>query len=851
MGIYLRLVLHRPLFGLLFAALVVLFFIPTVTDFRIDASSDSLVVEGDVDLAYSRQVSHRYGISDFVFVVYTPEQELFTSEVLADLLSLRNELASLERVASVNSIFTVPLLQVAGATLVNVADSLTTLEEEGVDLIAAKNDLLSNRAYQDVLLSVDGKSTALVVNFTSNRKLADLLELREKLKDKSRVEGLSVQEEVQLLEVSTEYQQAKKVADSLLHQDIARIRTLLERHKQSADIVMGGVPMIADDLVSFVRSDLASFGLATLALIILALWFFFRRVLFVVLPIICSAVILTTVLGILGRLDWPATVISANFVSLLLIITVSLTVHLIVRYRELQISEPEMGHLERMRAVLASMLIPCFYTSLTTIVAFASLIISDIPPVVDFGLMMVVGIVVAFFLTFLIFPSLVSLQKPPVPPVFNHSESGTVMLSRFTENYKEIVAGISLSLGVLAIYGFSQLKVENSFINYFDSSTEIHRGMVTIDQRMGGTTPLDVILNFSPASFEGDDFGDDPYQDDGFGTFTDDFRSEAFAIEGGLESLSADEAFAKSIPLADENSYWFTQDKMAQIVAINDWLEMQPEIGKVLSLATLLELAYGLNEGNPLNTFELGILYKKIPEEFKVSLLQPYLSIPNDEVRFSMRVRESDPNLRRSELMDRIRHGLIAQFQLDPNQVHLSGMLVLYNNMLQSLFASQIETIAIVMGVIFVMFLVLFRSVKLAIVGIVPNILAAFCVLGLMGLLDIPLDMMTITIAAIAIGIGVDNTIHYIHRFQTTFHQSGNYLETMHYCHGSIGKGIFYTNFSIIAGFSLLVLSNFIPTVYFGLLTSLAMALALLASLTLLPLLLFSFRPLGAEKLSS
>jgi len=830
--LYSFLVLKRPLLvisSILVLALVMAWF---ARDFRLDASADSLVVEGDADLAYSREITRRYGGSDFVFVVYTPEGDLFSTVVLEDLRALRDSLAGLERVAGVDSIFSVPLFKVAGASLSDVADNILTLDQPGLDLEAVRADLTANEAYRDVLLSADGKTTALVVNFTTDPALADLLDRREDLRAQQHANVLDAAGLAELAGVEADYQLLRKTESSNLHSDIEAIRAILDGHRETADIAMGGVPMIADDLVSYVRKDLGNFGVAILVFIVAALWFFFRNVRYVVLPLLCGIVISTVVIGMLGLLDWPATVISSNFISLLLIITVSLTVHLIVRYRELQVESPGESHERRLQFVLGSMVEPCFYTSLTTLVAFGSLVVSDIPPVVDFGLMMVLGVVCAFVLTFLLFPALlVMLPAQPLPGDLR-SIDVTPRIGIFTERRGTVVVTVSVLLLVAGIVGVGQLRVENSFIDYFDEQTEIYRGMLTIDERMGGTTPLDVIIDLARPVPGGN----------GAGLDTAGIAESAWDDEQWEEDEWADEEGG-----SDPDSYWFTADKMRTITRMHDWLDELPETGKVLSLATLLQLAYELNGERELNSFELGILYNRIPAAYKESLLRPYVSVADDQIRFSLRIRESDPNLNRRELLGKIRSGLQQEFGLAPEQVHLSGMLVLYNNMLQSLFESQIESISVVMAAIFLMFIVLFRSFWLAVLGIIPNLLAALTVLGIMGLAGIPLDMMTITIAAVAIGIGVDNTIHYVHRFQHNFPRFRDYLHTMHYCHGSIGKGIYYTNFSIIAGFSILVLSNFVPTVTFGLLTSLAMILALAGALTLLPWLLVRFKPLGPE----
>jgi predicted RND superfamily exporter protein len=262
----------------------------------------------------------------------------------------------------------------------------------------------------------------------------------------------------------------------------------------------------------------------------------------------------------------------------------------------------------------------------------------------------------------------------------------------------------------------------------------------------------------------------------------------------------------------------------------------------VLSLASIIRVGEEVNKGT-FDAFELAIVYKRMPQELKTSMIDPYISIENNEARINVRIVDSLEDLRRNEFLKQLRHDLINKLGLSEDKVQVTGLLVLYNNMLQSLFRSQILTLGVVMAGIFLMLVILFRSVSLAIIGIIPNLLAAAIILGLMGLLGIPLDMMTITIAAITIGIAVDNSIHYIYRFREEFAQRDDYIKTLHYCHANIGKAVFYTATTIIIGFSILIMSNFIPTIYFGILTALAMLIALLAALTLLPKLILIWRP--------
>ncbi len=831
---YLQLVLKKPKTSLFLVFLVTLSLAWFTQYFRLDASSDTLVVEGDADLELARQNNDRYNTSNFVFISYNPSAPLFEESSLAKLRALKDELELMERVRSVDSIFSVPLLKVADVPLTELADNIKTLNDPDIDLQAARDDLSSSVAYRDVLLSADAETTALIVNFADTPELDEVAAQRATLRAIPANER-NQQQQDELLNLEIEYRELNTTADINQHNDIAEIRSILDKYRSDAVIVMGGVPMIADDLITFVQNDLQTFGLAILLFIIVTLGYLFRKVRYIGIPLTSCAVTAICIVGLLGLLDWPVTVISSNFISLLLIITISLNVHLIVRYRELESMDPDMSHKDRIQKTLQNMVKPCAYTCLTTIVAFGSLVISDIPPIINFGLMMVMGVAFAFLLTFLVFPALMSLMAA------NKSSSGkrfvdaTPYMAALTSRFGSTILGVSVVLFVFSVIGMNRLEVENSFIDYFDESTEIYQGMVSIDQNMGGTTPLDVIINLYPEegsepiiiTASADEMEDELLSDDFF-------EEDEFFFEEDFDE-------------EDEQAYWFTTDKMELILAIHNYLDELPETGKILSLGTILQVVYELNDGEPLDNLELAVLYGLIPQDYKDALITPYVSIENDQVRFSIRVLETNPDLVRNELLIDIREGLQQEFGLSEDQVLLTGIFVLYNNMLLSLFDSQILTLSLVLAVIFIMFIILFRSVKLAILGILPNILAASSVLGLMGWLNIPLDMMTITIAAISVGIGVDNTIHYIHRFKVYFPQHQNYLETMKYCHSSIGQAMYYTSFTIIVGFSILVFSNFIPTIYFGLLTSLAMFIALTGALTLLPQLLISFKPLGKE----
>ena len=337
--------------------------------------------------------------------------------------------------------------------------------------------------------------------------------------------------------------------------------------------------------------------------------------------------------------------------------------------------------------------------------------------------------------------------------------------------------------------------------------------MKLIDEELGGTTPLEVIIKF-PSKDKTKTNEDDEFED--WGDENDD---------------------------KNEEKYWFTKDKIDKIANVHNYLDSLPEVGKVLSFSSIIDVATMLNNNKPLGTLEMGVLYSKIPESIKREIIDPYISIENNEARINLRIIDSQENLRRNDLIKKIKFDLNNKLGLDEKEYKLAGVLILFNNLLQSLFKSQILTLGLVMIGIFAMFLILFKNIKLSLIGVVPNFIAAFFILGIIGLLGIPLDMMTITIAAITIGIAVDNSIHYIYRFKEEFKNLNDYNKTIEICHSTVGKAILNTSITIVFGFSILILSKFIPTIYFGVFTGIAMLLAMISVLTLLPSLILMIKP--------
>ena len=839
--LYDKIILQNPWTAIIVVFVLAIIMALGLPNFKLDASADSLTLEHDDDLNFSREVVQRYGSDNFLIVTFSPSQGvLFDQNNLDILAALRKDLLQIEGIESVLSMLDVPLLYSPKIDITDLTGELNTLMSEGVDNQLAKTEFLSSPIYKDVILSADGNTTGMMATLNLDETYLHLVSKRDSLRLLRDTDGLSAQQEIQLQEVSAEFLNYRTAKAEVDHKRVAQIRELIEDYRDRATIFLGGPDMITADMITFIKSDLTVFGAGILVFIIATLALIFRRIRFVVLPLITCALCLVIILGFLSWIDWRLTVISSNFVLLLLIITLALTIHLIVRYRELQSNNPESNQHKLVSQTVISMAKPCLYTVLTTIVAFTSLVVSDIRPVIDFGWMMTMGISLALVIAFIIIPAgMVLLGKGPHTSLQDNSSAFTAKFAWLTEHYGTLILLTALSLAALSAYGISKLEVENRFIDYFRSDTEIYRGMETIDTALGGTTPLDIIIQ-APVfdeptindieEFESTD--DDYFLDDDYA-----FEDEYGDME---EELAQDDASG----LAE--SYWFSSAGLADLEKLQTFIDAQPEVGKVNSLVQLYAVARDLSNRD-LNDLEIAIMRQSLSDEIYQQMVAPYLLEDIDEARIQLRAMETGGQLRRAELLEKIHQYAIDEVGIAPENIRFTGILVLYNNMLQSLYKSQIVTLGAVFIGIMIMFLVLFQSVKISIIAILPNFLAAGIVLGSMGIFGIPLDMMTITIAAITVGIGVDHAIHYLTRFKREFSLDSNYIGAMHRAHASIGQALFYTSITIIAGFSILALSNFIPSVYFGLLTGLAMLAALLGSMTLLPQLIILSKPFGAD----
>ena len=763
-------------------------------DFRLDASSETLLIEGDPDLAYLKEVTDRYGSKDFLILTYTPNEGMVSDNSINNLLSLKYKIQSLNWVHSVITLLDIPLLSNSDAPLQERLESFKTLKDEEVDKDRGFKEILNSPVFRNYVISEDGNTSGIIVNIKENKKLDN-------------IENLS----------KAEIEAYKDKLKKQNHENIVEIRQVIQSYGDVGKIYLGGIPMIADDMMTFIKSDIVVFGLGVLLFIIATLWFVFRKLIWIIVPISSCLFSVVIMMGLLGILGWKVTVISSNFIALMLILTMAMNIHMSTRFLQLRKDFPDKNNFEIISLTTNKMFWPIIYTVLTTVFAFLSLIFSGIKPIIDFGWMMTFGLITSFIITFTLLPTLLNFAPTKNISIKKEQESKiTTFLGSVSLNNKNTIFGITGIVIILSIFGISKLEVENSFINYFNKDTEIYKGMKLIDEELGGTTPLEIILKFPVKEEEKKK------------TSTEDDEFEDWGDEDG-----------------NDEKYWFTKDKIDRITSVHNYLDSLPQVGKVLSFSSIIDVATQLNNNKPLGTLEMGVLYSKIPESIKTEIIDPYLSIKDNEARINLRIIDSQENLRRNDLINKINYDLKNKIGLDESEFKLAGVLILFNNLLQSLFKSQILTLGLVMIGIFSMFIILFRNIRLSLIGVVPNFIAAFFILGIIGLLGIPLDMMTITIAAITIGIAVDNSIHYIYRFKEEFSKIKDYNKTLKKCHSTVGVAILNTSITIVFGFSILVLSKFIPTIYFGMFTGLAMLLAMISVLTLLPALILIIKPFG------
>jgi len=810
--IYKNSIIEKPKFTLLILAILLLSFGYFSKNFQLDASSDTLLLENDPDLKYLREVNSKFGSKDFLVLTYTPNDSLLSSNTIKNLTNLKKDLKNLSWANNVITILDVPLLKNNDDPLVERIKNFKTLSSADADLERGFSEIINSPIYKEFVISNDGKTSGILVYIKTDNKLSKLIKKKNDYLEKKSKEKFSSEDAKEYKKFLKEYDKYKKSYNQKNHQNINEIRNIIEKYKDTAKIHLGGVPMIADDMMTYIKNDIIVFGAGVFLFIICTLWFVFRSLTWVFIPLLSCFFSVLIMIGLLGLVGWKVTVISSNFIALMLILTMAMNIHMSVRYLQFKKENPSITNNEAILWTSGKMFWPILYTVLTTICAFLSLIFSDIKPIIDFGWMMTVGLLVSLTITFTLLPAVLNILSKENKNYLDQKKSKiTSFLSNVAQEKTKTIFVSSLLVIIISVFGITKLEVENSFINYFDKKTEIYKGMKLIDEELGGTTPLDIIIKF-PNDEEKTEETDDDF---------DDWNDEE----------------------KDDAKYWFTRNKIDRITQVHDYLDNLDAVGKVISFASMVRVAEDLNDGKKLQGLEMGVLYTKIPDTIKKEIIDPYISIDNNEARISLRILDSNENLRRNELIKKINYDLENKLGLKKDEFKLAGILILFNNLLQSLFKSQILTLGVVMAGITLMFLILFRNITLSLIGVVPNFMAAFLILGIIGLLGIPLDMMTITIAAITIGIAVDNSIHYIYRFKEEYKKIKNYNETLQKCHDTVGIAILNTSITIVFGFSILVLSNFIPTIYFGVFTGIAMLLAMISVLTLLPKLILVVKP--------
>ena len=811
--IYKNSIIEKPKFTLLVLVILLLSFGYFAKNFQLDASSDTLLLENDPDLKYLREVNAKYGSKDFLVLTYTPKNSLLSPDTIENLTNLKNDLKNLKWANNVITILDVPLLKNTDDPLTERIKNFKTLSSKDADKERGFNEIINSPIYNEFIISKDGKTSGILVYIKTDKKLSDLIRTKNNYLDKRDKDELTSEDKKEYKKFLKEYDNYKKSYNQKNHQNINEIRAIIKKYENTAKIHLGGIPMIADDMMTYIKNDIVVFGAGVFLFIVCTLWFVFRSLLWVFIPLLSCFFSVLIMVGLLGLIGWKVTVISSNFIALMLILTMAMNIHMSVRYLQFKKENPNISNSEAILWTAGKMFWPILYTVLTTICAFLSLIFSGIKPIIDFGWMMTIGLLVSLSITFTLLPVILNILSKDNANYKDEKKSIiTSFLSKVAQKNTKTIFVSTFLVIIVSIIGITKLEVENSFINYFDKKTEIYKGMKLIDDELGGTTPLDVIIKFP-------DKEKTEKTDDDFDGWDDEEKDDA--------------------------KYWFSRSKIDRITQVHDYLDNLQAVGKVISFASMVRVAEDLNEGKELQGLEMGVLYTKIPDSIKKEIIDPYISIENNEARISLRVLDSKKDLRRNELIKKINYDLENQLGLKREEFKLAGVLILFNNLLQSLFKSQILTLGIVMAGITIMFLILFRNITLSLIGVVPNFLAAFFILGIIGLLEIPLDMMTITIAAITIGIAVDNSIHYIYRFKEEFKKTNNYNQTLEKCHGTVGVAILNTSITIVFGFSILVLSNFIPTIYFGVFTGIAMLLAMISVLTLLPKMILIVKPFG------
>lgn len=778
--------------------------------FQLDASADTLLIENDPDLNYLRSVNERYSSEDFFVVTYSPKQTLNKSNI-NEFKKFVNEINNFKWVSKTISILNSPLFESSDKPLIEKIKDIEYITSKDVDFNKALKELKNSPVYKKLIINDDASVFGIVVYIKDNQEYLSALKLNKNFLDKKQKNQLTSLDKIQFEKHSIYLEKLKKQRNKEYEDYNAEIRSHIVNYKSQSSINLSGIPMIVEDLINYVKKDIAIFGSGVFIFMLITLWIIFRDIKWVIFPLLSCLISIALMIGTLGYLNWKVTVISSNFISIMLVLTMEINIHYIQRYKQFQNLYPKKTETQLTQLTSNGIFQSILYGVFITIIGFLSFIFCDIRPVIDFGYMMSVGLIISMLVTMILLPSLIIQFKPKIAKKNKTKDSKFFKnLANFAINQKLLIIFSSAAILLASFYGSSKITVENSFINYFNKNTEIYKGMKLIDEKLGGTTPLEIIVKFKETSSKKDS--------------SDDF----------FETSNSDEF---------KDSYWFTNFRTETITNVHKYLESLPEIGKVLSFYSVIQMGEKINANKKLGSLEMAILYSKLPDDIKKNIVTPYISIENNEARFSVRVVDSNPNLNRKELLKKIQNHLEENLKISNDDFKVTGVFVLFNNQLQSLYKSQIQTLSFSYFGILVALFILFRSWKLSLIASAPDIVASMLILGSLGFLKIPLDMMTITIATIVMGIGTRAGIYYINRFKSEFAIHKDYKKTIIACHETVGRSIVIAALTIIFGFSILVLSNFNPTINFGILIGIAIFAALILSLTIMPLLLLMTKP--------
>ena len=753
-----------------------------IRDFRIDASSDTLVAQNDNDFNYFNFYKEIFPSKNTLIVAIESDKEI-DKNLLDEIDTISNKLTEIEEIDSVFNINKAPILFLSGSSLIDLSNNnYETINNTQFKIEKVLNEFAGSPIYSNQIINKEKNITSLIIYLNKNEKLEELKKNKQIL----------IEDKLYYLKKSEVDKERKELID--------KIRNILKKANKNYTFYLGGIEMISNDVISYVKNDITIFSFVVMLIVLIILFIIFQKIKWVLVIVLSSSFAVYTMIGLVGFFNFEITAISANFISLMFILSISMNIHILNNYLHTD---------NQLINTFRIMFWPCFYTFLTTVVAFMSLLVADIKPIIDFGLVMIIALVVILITAFTILPLMISFfRKEKIESKINLIFVKKLGIIGY--KYKNTILFFNFLFFLISTYGISQLNVENSFIKYFKEDTEIYKGMKLIDRELGGTTPIDVIIKFNEDEV---------------------LINKNTTDDLDLETEFDDDIFSDDL-FDEDNKIWFTQKKINIIKKIHEYLENKTEIGKVNSIYSLINVANQINK-NELSTFELSILYNEIPEQYKINLIYPYLNINENMIKITARVKDSE-DIKRSELIKDIRE-YSNKIIKDDAEIKVNGLLVLYNNMLSSLFSSQIKSLGFVLLAIFIMFLVLFKSIKLSLIGILPNIFASSFILGLIGILKIPLDIMTITIAAISIGIAVDNTIHYLYRYNINKNVTISAQEIINITHLNVGKAVMITSIAISLGFLSLCFSNFVPTVIFGFFTSLAMIFAMIGVLITLP----------------